>query len=118
MKIKLINAMTLPHPNNPKRSILHKAGETVDVSDEIGQRAIDLKAAKKADEDEEGEPEAEVELPERPSNGATKEAWSAYLQALEVATLAELGPLNVPADAKRDDMIAIGDARVAEWNEG
>lgn len=68
------------------------------------------------DEEETPEPE-EIELPQRPSNGASKDAWRTYLGELNAVTRDELGELEVPADANRDRMIEIGDARVAAWNE-
>lgn len=58
-----------------------------------------------------------VDLPDRPSNGASKDTWRAYLDKLSAATADELGPLEVPADATRDQMIQIGDERVAEYQD-
>lgn len=152
MRVKLINAMSLPHPHNKKRTILHHAGDVLDMDSAIASRAIDMGAAQRLDEDEDedsNEPEASDEpeearvvqtpveasaatgngdlpsgsdadagdLPPRPSNNASAATWSNYLKALGDVTSAELGPLEVPSGTKRDEMIAIGDARVAEWNE-
>lgn len=75
------------------------------------------------DGDGDGEPghgssRDDTELPTRPSNGASKDAWRSYLEQLKAVTDPEMDePLEIPADATRDQMIAIGDQRVAEWNE-
>lgn len=122
MKVKLINTLKVPHPKNPNKDIVLRGGQVHEIDDEIAQRAIDLGSAEAYDGDAEpGQvpPEDQVgpaDLPPRPSNGATKEEWRAYLVALEAATRDVLGDLSVPDDAKRDDMIALGDARVADYN--
>lgn len=100
---------------------VRRPGTVVELSDEDAQRLLDIGAVKEIDEsgEESGDAAAEaedVELPARPTNSGTKEEWRAYLTALERVTADELGPLDVPADARRDDMIRIGDARVTEWN--
>lgn len=105
-----------PSPEkNPGRTQVVRAGEEVELDDKIAGRLLELKAIKRADEDEQEETD-EVELPARPNNNATTEAWRKYLGDLGEATK-ELGPLEVPADAKRDEMVVIGDKRVADWNE-
>ena len=153
-KYMLINTLSLPHPRNKKRTVLHRGGSVVDLPNEVAERGLELGAVRKLT-DEEREQYAEetstneadttevleksdgltasgggenkgddattrdeVTLPERPSNGASTETWRAYLTELSAATEEELGsPIEIPANAKRDDMIVIGDARLAEWNE-
>lgn len=131
-KYVAVNALSLPHPHNKKRSILHTAGSVVELEGEVAERAVEMGAVRELDEGESealeqspatrAEVEAEVGdpapvvLPERPSNGANKETWFSYLHDLEAAT-EELGPIHVGSDAKRDDLIAIGDARLRAWNE-
>jgi hypothetical protein len=102
---------------------LRPPGSLVEVPDEDTDRLLELGAVRKPGSDQpvEGagsEVAEEVELPERPSNGASKDVWRAYLVELNNATRDELGELDVPADATRDQMIALGDTRIAEWNEG
>lgn len=121
MRVKLVNAIPVRNKDNPNRVIVRRADEIVDLPDEIGKRAVSMGAAKPVDDDGnviEDEPEEgeDVELPERPSNGATKDTWRAYLGQLGAVT-SELGPLEVPESASRDEMIALGDKRVADWNE-
>lgn len=120
MKVLLVNTLKVPHPNNPDRDQVLRGGRVHEVPDDIAQRALESGAAKEVDQDTEpGETveqvAASVELPQRPSNSATKDAWYDYLDALEEAT-PDLGVLEVADDAKRDDLIAIGDRRVAAWN--
>lgn len=98
---------------------VRRPGTVVELSDEDAQRLLEIGAVKQVGETEETSEESgaeEVELPARPTNSGTKEEWRAYLTALEAVTKDELGPLEVPADAKRDDMIRLGDTRVSEWN--
>jgi hypothetical protein len=124
MRIKLINSLSLPHPANEKRTVLHRGGEVLETGDqisaEIARRAVEMNAAQEVDAN--GDPvddsgtDEDVELPARPNNGATKDTWRNYLAELNSATEGVLGPLVVPDNATRDDMIAIGDNRVAEWN--
>lgn len=114
-------AVTSVYETVKKTQHVRRPGTVIDLPDEDAERLLELGAIE-PDTDEEPdadveEPEA-VELPERPSNGATKEAWRTYLAALNTATKGELGDLQVPDDATRDQLIAIGDARVAEWEEG
>lgn len=160
-KYMLINTLSLPHPQNKKRTVLHRGGTVVDLDSEVAERGLKLGAVREltdeereqyADDTDEttearvpalpgdgivppgptpgpagtspvSDPDdatarGEVTLPERPSNGASTETWRAYLTELSAATEEELGsPIEVPANAKRDDMIVIGDARLAEWNE-
>ena len=107
----------------PWRTRLVLADREVELEDgEFTQSLINRGAIVSADQDEstggqtdETEP---VELPTRPSNGATKAEWRAYLDQLKAKTDPEMAePLVVPDNATRDEMIQIGDARVAEWNE-
>jgi hypothetical protein len=119
MRVKLVNALPLRHPDNKNRVITHRAGEVLEVPDEIAERALELGSAVRVDENDEAEvPEEgeDVELPVRPSNGAPKDVWRTYLTDLGNVTR-ELGPLEVPEGATRDHMIALGDQRVADWNE-
>lgn len=137
MKVKLVNALSLPHPRNKKRTVLHHAGEVLDLDTELAERAVEYGAAERVDGDDEPDVETadappvpqsgaeddggtidEVELPERPSNNATTEAWRAYVTQLVEVTKEELGETDVPASATRAELIQLGDTRVAEWNEG
>jgi hypothetical protein len=126
MRVKLINALSLPHPNNKNRSIVHRGGTVLDLDDEIAQRALDLGAAELPEREDQGSSGDPVEdngdgdpvaLPPRPSNGATRDAWRAYLVELGRVTTPPLEPLAVPDDITRDRMIQLGDARVREWDE-
>lgn len=119
MKYLAVNAVYEPRERG--RAILRRAGQTVELSGEAAEFLLERGAIREADEPDSDEDSIEdfeeVELPKRPSNAASSADWRAYLTALEAATRAECGPLEVPDDAKRDDMIVIGDARVAKWNE-
>jgi hypothetical protein len=126
MRVKLINALSLPHPNNKNRSIVHRGGTVLDLDDEIAQRALDLGAAERLNEQDETPDTGTVEdngdgdpvaLPPRPSNGATRDTWRAYLTELGRVTTPPLEPLAVPDDITRDRMIQLGDTRVREWDE-
>lgn len=119
-RYRALQAFPLQHPGNPKRQILIRSGQEVELSDDqVGKHAIGVSITPV---DESGElareePEAPVELPSRPSNNATKDTWRSYLVALNNATREDLdSDLEVPDNATRDEMIALGDARVAEWN--
>lgn len=116
MRVIAVTALSLP-TSKPTRSRLVRAGTELELEGETLERLRDLGAVKPADEadDEDTDVVEEVELPDRPSNGASKETWRSYLVELEEAT-EELGDLEIPDDATRDTMIQIGDARVAEWN--
>lgn len=117
-KYKALQSFPMAHPQNPKRQILVRGGDEVELDDEFVDGGIENGVLQSLDEQpEEAEAEeAEPVLPDRPSNGATKDTWRAYLAQLGGVT-AELGPLEVPDNATRDEMIAIGDKRVADWNE-
>lgn len=113
------------HSKKAHHSRMVRAGERIELSEEDAERLLELGAIKEADDDgdevssADDSEETPVELPERPSNGATKDAWRTYLAQLAAATDPEMDePLSVPDDATRDQMIQIGDARVAAWNEG
>lgn len=129
MRVKLINSLSLPHPHSKKRTVLHRGGEVLETGEvfpeEIARRAIEMGAAQEVDENDEPvqdsgtsnrEASADVDLPARPSNGAAKDVWRGYLAELDRVTRETLDPLVVPDNATRDEMIAIGDTRVAEWN--
>jgi hypothetical protein len=99
---------------------VRRPGTVIELSDEDAKRLVEIGAVKLPSGDPSApdpEPSEPVELPARPSNGAAKAEWAAYLVKLDEVTRDELGPLDVPADATRDQMIQIGDTRVAEWNE-
>lgn len=119
-RYKALQSFPIQHPNNPKRGLLVRAGEEVELADDlVADHAIGVtieRIDKDPAEPVDG-PDAVVELPARPSNGGTKEAWLAYLNELEKVTADELGPLSIPEGAKRDDLIIIGDDRVAEWKD-
>lgn len=107
-------------PKKPNKTRLVRAGTEVELTDEQAQGLRDAGALI---EDESGEDasaqeaeSAEVTLPERPNNGASKDNWRTYLEQLNAVTRDELGDLSIPADATRDQMIQIGDERVAEWD--
>jgi len=122
MRLRMIHTVPVEHPNNKNKLLMLRGGEEHEIGNDLAQRMLDYGAAERVEEDDAAEdPEAvprdELDLPERPSNGATKDAWRDYLGKLNEATKAEFGELEVPADATRDAMIAIGDARVTEWNE-
>jgi hypothetical protein len=140
MRIKLTNALSLPHPQNKKRVVLRHAGEVVEVDDKVGQRALEMGAAEEVEQDgDSGDLATELEkvaadqgvtgsvdekgsgdsgdvLPARPANGAPTAKWQAYLEELQART-DDLGPIEVPEGARRDDLIRLGDERVAEWDE-
>lgn len=117
-------AVTSVYEAHGKKQRLRRPGTLVEVSDEDVERLLELGAIKKPGQNEADEPDDSgadepVELPARPSNGAPKAEWVAYLQQLKAVTDPEMEePLEVPADATRDQMIQIGDARVTAWNEG
>lgn len=127
-KYKVKTALSLaPDPKKPSRTRLVRAGTEVELTDE---QAADLREKGVLVEDEEdgagdevvpaaGEVDrSETELPTRPSNGGTKVEWRAYLEQLKAVTDPEMDEsLEIPADATRDQMIEIGDKRVADWNE-
>lgn len=121
-KYRAIQSFPLPHPNNPKRQVLVRGGDEVELSDDqVGQHAIGVSIAPLNDDGTpvvEPNDAVEVELPARPSNGATKAEWRTYLEQLAQVTDPEMEqPLQVPENATRDEMIQIGDQRVTEWNE-
>lgn len=118
MKVKLKNSIYAPRAEGSRKRVMLRGGTEQDLPDEFARDLVERGAAKSLGEEEDGEgaPEEFVELPARPSNSASTDTWRTYLGELETAT-AELGPLHVPDDAKRDDMIAIGDARLSAWNE-
>lgn len=115
-------------PKRPNRTKLVRAGDEVELTDEQAE-GFRKAGVLVEDDDEEGvpagsgdpdvPPPGQTDLPVRPSNGGTKVEWRTYLEQLKAVTDPEMDePLEIPADANRDQMIAIGDARVAEWNEG
>jgi hypothetical protein len=124
-KYRAIQSFPIPHPNNPKRQVLVRGGDEVELpNDLVGEHAIGVTVERlddegnpvAADEQDSGS-DSVVELPERPSNGATKVEWRDYLDRLAAVTDPEMdSPLVVPADATRDQMIQIGDQRVNDWN--
>lgn len=127
MKYRVKTALSIVlNPKKPNRTVLVRAGDEVELTDEQAQGLREQGLLVEDDEataEESTAPESaareEVTLPERPSNGASKDTWRTYLEQLKAATDPEMEePLEIPADANRDQMIAIGDARVAEWNEG
>jgi hypothetical protein len=112
-------AVTSVYETVRKTQHVRRPGTVVELTEEDAERLLAVGAVKElGDEDVEADDttDEDVELPARPSNSGTKEEWRAYLVQLEAVTTDELGPLDVPADAKRDDMIRIGDQRVATWN--
>lgn len=122
MKVKLIRTVPMDNDANPPKEVLLRPGEVHDLDDELAQRMVDLGAAEAVDEDGEeipGESGGEdVQLPQRPSNGAAKDTWRAYLTELARVTDPEMdAPLVVPEDATRDQMVAIGDQRVKDFEE-
>ena len=125
MKYKVKTALSLaPDPKKPLRTVLYRAGSEVELTDE---QAADLRERGLLDEGDEEEAadataepvdRTETELPVRPSNGGTKAEWRTYLEQLKAVTDPEMDEdLVIPDDATRDQMIAIGDKRVADWNE-
>jgi hypothetical protein len=105
-----------------------RAGTALELEGDVLDSFLRSGAVKRTDEVEEtaeGAPSAveptersEVELPVRPSNGATKVEWRSYLEQLKAVTDPEMDEdLEIPADATRDQMIVIGDQRVADWNQ-
>lgn len=116
-KYRALQAFPIEHPGNPKRQLLVRAGDEVELADDdVAEHAIGV-SIERIDQDSDAAEPAAVELPVRPSNGGTKEAWLAYLSELERVTADELGPLSIPEGARRDDLIVIGDERVAEWKD-
>jgi len=119
-KYKARQSFPMPHPQNPKRQILVRGGDVVDLPDDFVDGGVESGVLQRLDED--GQPAqvaeaTETELPPRPSNGATKVEWRAYLVQLNEVTREDLDDdLVIPDNATRDEMIAIGDTRVAEWN--
>jgi hypothetical protein len=104
-----------------KTDFVRRPGTEIEMPDEDAKRLLELGAIKRPGDEDAAEQDVnpqDVQLPARPSNGATKETWQGYLDALEKVTESELGKLDVPKDAKRDELIVIGDTRVAQWNEG
>src|SRR5690349_11505579 len=107
-------------PQKKGRPRLRRPGTLVEVSGDDAERLLELGAVRQPNEgSEENDATAaeEVELPVRPANSATKAEWRTYLEALSAVTSSEMEPLVIPDDATRDQMIQIGDQRVAEWNE-
>lgn len=104
-----------------KTTYLRRPGTTVEIPDEDAERLLELGAIKRPDSDEDQPAagraeEGEVTLPQRPSNSASKDTWRAYLHELATATDPWMDePLAVPDDANRDQMIAIGDQRVRDF---
>jgi hypothetical protein len=121
-KYKALQSFPMSHPDNPKRQVLVRGGDVIELDDDFVQGGVEAGTLEPLDQPEDGsndEGDEDIELPTRPSNGGTKEAWRAYLAELSKVTSenSDLEPLQVPDTATRDEMIAIGDARVAEWNE-
>lgn len=111
--------VTRVYETKNKTDYLREPGTEIEVSDEDAERLLKLGAIKRIGEsaDEVSAEEDDLVLPARPSNGASKEVWRKYLTTLDEATKDELDPLEVPDDATRDQMIAIGDARLAELED-
>lgn len=107
--------------NKPHKTKLVYAGTEIEMDDsEFTRSLVDRGGLVPTDEaDREATDETStVELPVRPSNGAPKTEWRTYLERLATVTDPEMtDPLVIPDNASRDDMIRIGDQRVAEWNE-
>lgn len=100
-----VNVLSLPNPNSPddpSKSILHRAGSVVELDDETAERCLTAGVVRKMDD----EPEPETELSdnpeftplERPGRGESQAKWLEYANH-------EYG-LNLPSDTKRDDIIA------------
>lgn len=108
-------------PREKGRAILRRAGQTVELSGEAAEHLLDRGAVRDPEDSDGDETSIEdfevVDLPKRPANSASGADWRAYLAELDQVTREECGPLEVPEDAKRDDLIALGDARVQKWNE-
>jgi hypothetical protein len=105
-----VHAVYVPNPNFPDKSekdILALPGTEVELSDELAKPHLKVGALRSADEQPAEVPESEppAPVPDRPSNNASKDEWRAYATALGIDDL--------PADAKRDEIIAAVDAHSA-----
>lgn len=123
-KYVALQALSMTHPGNPKRSLLIKAGQVASLTDEEAKRCLRRGIIRELTDEERGDEEPVtgalvgdphpgetgpvdvVEWPARPSNGAAKDAWLQYIDELEDAVDEEI---EVPEDAKRDDLIRIAD---------
>jgi hypothetical protein len=123
-----------PDSKKPWKTRLIRAGQEVELSGEVAESLIERGGlvdpnADKKDEDvapaatgrvadpDNPDPRDDVVLPERPSNGASTDSWRTYADELNRVTSTEMDPMEIPADAKRDQLIAVTDQRVKDWNE-
>lgn len=112
-----VHALSLPNPgapDKPERSILHRAGSVVELEGDSAEAALKGGAIRELTAQERGEPEpADPDVDaglreaakDRPNNNASKEEWRAYAQRVGV---------QVPDEAKREDIITAVDARLAQ----
>lgn len=119
-----VHALSLPNPgapDDPLRSILHRAGAVVELEGASAEAALKGGAIRELTKEERGDsPSPEQELADsreqaelqalrdaakdRPNNNASKEEWRAFAQRIGV---------QVPDDAKREDIVTAVDARLA-----
>lgn len=101
-----IHAIYVPNPHapdKPERDVLALPDTEVELSDELAKGHLEVGAIRAKDEPAPEPKSASVATQlDRPSVSASKADWQAYATALGVESL--------PADAKRDEIIAAVDA--------